>query len=81
MSLLTFNVAVLFGGGIKLHDVAGAVEAIFRKSPLGGFLIIVVALEKARGLDAQLARPVFGVLTIRINEPIKKLSVPCLISV
>ena len=74
--LLTFNVAVLFGGWIKLHDVTGAVEAIFRKSLLRGFLIVVVALENARGSDAQLARPIAGVLIIRIDKSIKNVSVP-----
>ena len=79
--LLTFDVAVLSGGGIKLHDIARAVEATFSKSPPGGFLIIVVALENGRALEAQLARPITSVLTIGINEPIENGSVACLISV
>ena len=79
--LLTFDVAVLVRGGIKLHDVAGAVEAIFRKSPLGGFFLVVVALENARGLEAQLPRPIASVLTIGVNKSIKNGSVPCSMSV
>lgn len=64
--------AVLFRGGIKSHDVASAVEAILGKSPLVGFLIVVVALENAGAFDAQLARPIVGVLIIGINKSSKK---------
>ena len=32
------------------------------------YTIVVVALKNARGLDTQLARPIFGVLTIRIKK-------------
>ena len=78
---LTFDVAVLSGGGIKLHDIARAVEAIFSKSPPGSFLILVVALENGRALEAQLARPITSVLTTGINEPIENGSVACLVSV
>ena len=77
----TFDKAVLPGCGIKLHDIGRAIEAIFGKSPPGGFLIIVVALENARALDAQLARPITSVLTIGINEPVENGSVACLSSV
>ena len=72
---------VLFGDGIKLHDVARAVETIFSKCPLGGFLIVVVALENARALEAQLAGPIVSVVTIGINESVEDGSVACLISI
>ena len=78
---LTFDVAVLSGGGIKLHDIARAVEAIFSKSPPGSFLIIIVALENGRALEAKLARPITCVLTTGINEPVENGSVACLIGV
>ena len=66
--------AVLFGGAIKPHDVASAEEAVSGESPLGGFLIVLVALEDARAFEAQLAMPVIGVIIIGINKPIESVS-------
>ena len=73
--LLAFNEAILFRSWIVLHDVTCAVKAIFRECPQSGFSIVVVTLEYGWALQAQLARPITGVLAIRTNEPIKNVSV------